>query len=900
MKFGTPVTGSYAVTIANKSDSIERSFGLVIDPGCDCDSRDGNMTIRPIVIDGDMNDWTEVIADADNTGCDSGCQTDKDYPVQSTGRNLVRFSWTGENESEGYVYGYTQRVGQSKNTETFLFYKDGDADGLMESGDIALIASWQGNTGTVEMKICDYLPTSGAGDPMVDANGSADGYTILGGLRNCRTSPDLIGKGSADGVQMEWRVKWSTVGMSPFQRITYHVSTMNAAVNVSNPPGQVDDNMGNCPLMAPPNIDLDINKTVSDPTPAIGSEITYTVNVTNNGDATSGVVVNDTLPTGVTYEGFSGEDWDCEYNATSHTLSCAYDGLFASGASSSFSIAAEVDYDMNLTDDTLTNEACVNSDDNMTLNECDSAIIDPRAPDIGLWIDKDVNNTRPSEGKTILYTIRVVNNGTETATDINVTDLLPAGTVYVSSFATTGTYINTTGLWQIATLAAGNQAELNITATINAGQGGATITNEACAISDLNSTPVCDDVNLTVRQAILEIEKVALTPYPAEGDSVIYRITVTNTGDGNATSITVTDTLPNGVTYNDYNGTDWTCIGDPLECAYGGILEPDSSATVEVNVTVKTGFAGQTISNTACIEGTEICDDENITVLNDLDLSVTKEVNNTTPTEGETIRYTITVTNHGPIQATGVEVSEDTYLIGEIASNLTFTPSKGVMDDNETWNVGTLDVNETAELNITATINPVNEDTNYTNRVGITAVDQHDTNLSNNYAEATILISALSQTAHIGDYVWYDDNYNGIQDEEEEGVEGLTVTLLDENGTEINTTTTDANGYYQFEVEPGTYSIRFSGLPENYIFTKQNVDDDEMDSDADSSGTISSINIGLGEVDNTLDTGIYCTCFDEAKSDSSPALNQISAALMILMTLGLGLFFVRREELNQR
>jgi len=327
-------------------------------------------------------------------------------------------------------------------------------------------------------------------------------------------------------------------------------------------------------------------------------------------------------------------------------------------------------------------------------------------------------------------------------------------------------------------------------------------------------------------------------------------------------------------------------------------LEPGDSATVEINVTIETGAAGDTITNTACIEGTETCDDENITVLDDLDLSVTKEVNNTTPTEGETIKYTITVTNHGPIGATGVEISEDTYLIDAIASDLLFDPQTGTMSSDETWVVGNLDVNETATLYVTATINAGTAGETYTNRVGLTALDQHDTNITNNYAEATIVISQLPQTAHIGNYAWYDDNYNGIQDAEEEGVEGLTVTLLDANGTVVATMLTDANGSYGFDVEPGTYSVRFSGLSENYIFTKQNVGDDATDSDVDSSGDTSLVEIDSGEINNTLDAGIYCTCYD-VKSDSSPALNHISAGLMILITLMLGLFFVRREALNQ-
>ncbi|WP_457825497.1 SdrD B-like domain-containing protein, partial [Staphylococcus aureus] len=51
----------------------------------------------------------------------------------------------------------------------------------------------------------------------------------------------------------------------------------------------------------------------------------------------------------------------------------------------------------------------------------------------------------------------------------------------------------------------------------------------------------------------------------------------------------------------------------------------------------------------------------------------------------------------------------------------------------------------------------------------------------------------------IGDYVWLDSNKDGVQDEEENGISGVTVTLKDKNGKTLQTTQTDGKGKYRFD-----------------------------------------------------------------------------------------------------
>jgi len=114
--------------------------------------------------------------------------------------------------------------------------------------------------------------------------------------------------------------------------------------------------------------------------------------------------------------------------------------------------------------------------------------------------------------------------------------------------------------------------------------------------------------------------------------------------------------------------------------------------------------------------------------------------------------------------------------------------------------------------------------------------------------------------ASLGDRVWYDNNRDGIQQDDEDGVSDVKVTLNDSDGNEVATATTDENGNYTFsDLEPGDYSVSFdtTTLPEGYVVTPQNAgDDDSVDSDADENGKTEVTTLDAGENDTTWDMGI--------------------------------------------
>ncbi|MFD9702102.1 SdrD B-like domain-containing protein [Lentzea sp. NPDC059081] len=125
-------------------------------------------------------------------------------------------------------------------------------------------------------------------------------------------------------------------------------------------------------------------------------------------------------------------------------------------------------------------------------------------------------------------------------------------------------------------------------------------------------------------------------------------------------------------------------------------------------------------------------------------------------------------------------------------------------------------------------------------------------------------LGIVKPTNRLGDFVWSDDNGNGIQDAGEPGVPGLPVFLQDGNGKPVAQTTTDGSGKYLFDgLEDGEYQVCFNadprtGLVNGRPLTRQGAGDNAVDSDADpATGCTRVVKLNAGKrVDLTLDAGL--------------------------------------------
>lgn len=516
--------------------------------------------------------------------------------------------------------------------------------------------------------------------------------------------------------------------------------------------------------------DLEIAKTVDNAIPSPGDTITYTITVTNKGpNSATGIAIQDVLHADLVNRTITPSQGS--YLGSIWTV-----GALAVGSSATLTVVADVD--PATVETSIDNTASVSALDQADANAAnDSATVTINIGGTDLRLEKTVDDATPTEGNSIAYRVRVINEGSNDATGVEVTDLLPAGVTWVSDNSG-GSYDPASGVWTVGDLANGGGALLRIVATVDAGTANTVITNTAdltdAGEADPDTSNNSASVDIKVDFVDLELTKTVSDVTPDASDAISYTVTVNNNGPHDASGIEVTDILPTGVTlvtatpsqgsYNSGSGV-WT-VGNVAD---GG------SATLTFDVTVDAGTEGQTITNAAAITAADQSDsapgnesDDAVIKVAGTDVMVTKSVDNPTPGEGDSVVFTITVTNNGPNTATGIEIT-DILPTGVIYAGK--NPSQGSYDNKKTqvWTVGTLAVATSATLELTAAVDSGTSGTTIVNVAFLTAADQADPDETNNVASASITVDGtdLALTKAVD---------NPVPNELENVVYTLTVT----------------------------------------------------------------------------------------------------------------------------
>jgi len=399
-----------------------------------------------------------------------------------------------------------------------------------------------------------------------------------------------------------------------------------------------------------------------------GSRISYSLVVNNLGpsDATS-VTVTDQLPVGATFVSSAGAS--CA-EAPPGTLTCSVGAVPANG-SAVFTV--EVDLDPGLSDGAvLTNVATVGSplpDPDPGNDQATADTTIELANAANLAIVKSALNPNPAAGESYSYRIEVANLGPRAASDVRVTDTLPAGVTYLFDSdacveGPAGTLVCSPG-----PLVAGGNTSFTITAALDSGAAeGSVLTNAALTTSELpDPVPANNfataDITVT-RSADLALTKDDAPDPVAAGRRLTYTLSVRNWGPSAASGVVVTDSLPAGVTLV---GTDGSCIEGPpgtVVCQIGDLAD-GATATVEVYVDVDPGAAGASLVNDAVVGGAEPDPDpgDNAAqattgVVGVADLLISKRASHPARVPGAPLTYTVGVTNTGPSDAGGVWVTD--------------------------------------------------------------------------------------------------------------------------------------------------------------------------------------------------------------------------------------------------
>ncbi|MNK66258.1 hypothetical protein D3C87_855740 [compost metagenome] len=524
--------------------------------------------------------------------------------------------------------------------------------------------------------------------------------------------------------------------------------------------------------------DLSLTKTVNNPTPLVGSSVTFEIIVTNNGpNDNTGVQVTDLIPTGYTYASFTTSKGTYDPITGIWTV-----GNLLNANSETLQISAIVnatgDY-LNIAEITASDFPDPNSTPNNgvpTENDYASISTNPIAQSSDLSLTKTVNNIIPDVDSLVTFEIAVTNNGPQDNNGVQITDLLPSGYAFVSFSNSKGTYNSTNGLWNVGNLAAGQSETLQIIALVKEIGDYVNIAEiTAAALPDPDSAPnngvTTEDDYATAfvipnRAGLfsdLSLTKTANTINPLVGSQVVFEVIVKNDGPRNNTGVEVTDLLPSGYTYNAY--TISTGTYNPATGIWSvGNLITGKSETLQITATVNTSGDYLNIAEITAADAPDLDSTPNngVTTEDDYatatvtpnaqaaDLSLTKTVNNTVPLVGSSVIFEVIATNNGPQNTTGVEVT-DLLPSGYTFAN--YSATKGTYNATTgKWTIGSFLNGDSHVLRITAVVNPTGD---YVNVAEVTASNLPDPNSTpgngiateNDYSTATT--SPLGQAADL-------------------------------------------------------------------------------------------------------------------------------------------------------
>ena len=378
------------------------------------------------------------------------------------------------------------------------------------------------------------------------------------------------------------------------------------------------------------------------------------------------------------------------------------------------------------------------------------------------------------------------------------------------------------------------------------------------------------------------------------GDYMLYKVNLKAKGPAVASGMNVADALPSGVEYVSsetrvcQDGATNPCTGPVYATANydaaagkwtameSGILDTNlnvgGTETLYVLVKVKPATEGSTITNTATLGEFDQIDsnpDNNKdsatfkvggtlsgTIYNDADAwwyfnDADK------PFEGVTVR--LLDADGNPVKdASGVDITTKTDADGKYtftrlplgSYKVEVVPGEVKVDGAD---VNLADYKQTYGYGSSVTRDQVGQGKLVTPApIELTAAAPN----------ATEIDFAFVKPVSVGNFVWFDANKDGIQDADEVGVAGVTVTmdgqldmdpLLDADGNLVKPVTTDANGKYVFtNLLPGSYGLTFT-IPAGYSETVKKAGDDRA---VDSDGAETWPVLKQGQDDMTVDLGL--------------------------------------------
>ncbi|MEW6505265.1 MAG: sortase [Chloroflexota bacterium] len=447
----------------------------------------------------------------------------------------------------------------------------------------------------------------------------------------------------------------------------------------------------------------------------IGQTITYTLTLNSPSGTLRDLLIEDTLPAGLIYISGTQSVSSGISPAPAFTVSSPNDGSAPVTLEWNFGDAVISSSPVTITfqaqvANVSSNQDGVNRNNTTTLNYTNAvgvSVTQTASDDLtirepALEVVKTVSDSAPPPGGTVTYTLTIRHTAASTADayDLSLTDVIPSGLSYVTDSLTHVSGVDPTSLsdssaptlsasW--SSLPLGSQSVLSYQVDVPAGSNGQSYTNTATlswsslsgtvsgerdGSGGVNDYSTSGQASLTSTGPDLAIQKTDGDSGSAPGGVIVYTLTYANNGNGAASGVVVTETVPLNTTFVAASSSaGWSCADGSAAgttCTYtigtlagggaGGtltfavrVVNPLPAGVNQIENAVLIGDDGSrgpdpTPTNNTSTDTTPLSAAPDLAIVKDDGVSVAQP--------GDLLVYTLTYANNGNQTATGVVVTE--------------------------------------------------------------------------------------------------------------------------------------------------------------------------------------------------------------------------------------------------
>ena len=366
-------------------------------------------------------------------------------------------------------------------------------------------------------------------------------------------------------------------------------------------------------------------------------------------------------------------------------------------------------------------------------------------PKVDNEVKKSVSKEVANYEDVITWTITITNHGPNNSTHVRFQDVLPDGLIWLND-TSNGLYNHETGMLMLESLSVNETFAFDIITVINTTGEIINKANVTSNESDTNLSNNYAEKRLLINpSADISVVKSVSNARPNFNDTVVWTIEISNNGLDIAHNVEMRDLLPKSLIYVDSDGN------YNVNSGIWAIEALDIGEKIRLNIECRVNGTGL-IENSVSVNATEYDYDltnnncsERIFVSPASDLAIVKTVNASNVNFKDIVKWTLSILNKGPDNATNVKIRD-------------LLPEGFICLNNDTFIIECIEVGQRVIIEIVTLVESTGEFVNYANA----SSDEYDYDLTNNEDEEPIHVNPAADLSVIKSVSDENPNFNDV------------------------------------------------------------------------------------------------------------------------------------------